>query len=133
MALVDAGISVSGFITSSTIAIGQKSTSSSSDMDVDGSQNSSTLILDPTSEQSQDAHSLLTVAWDQRGRKVLNNYKLSYTQDYSLDPNLQDELFWSAIELGKKSAAKILNFQRQTIKQKVLYEASSGASATEAV
>lgn len=131
MALIDAGISVSGFITSATVAIGIKNTSDPSTMDVDKKENYQTLILDPTAEQSLRANSLLTIAWDHRGRQVLNSYHLAFQPDFSTEPNQQEELFWSATDLAKKSAAKILNFQRQTIKQKVLYEASAGLPAAE--
>lgn len=124
MALIDAGISVSGFVSSATVAISSKSLSAASGMDVDSKTSESDISLDPTAELAKKAGALMTIAWDQRGRQVYSEYKLQYDPDTPVDADEQDEKYWRAVELSKKASAKILNFQRQTMQQKVIYESS---------
>jgi ribonuclease PH len=132
MALIDAGISLSGFVTSTTIAIMDKGATNGISMAVDGQQEDSQFILDPTANQASAARAMLTVAWDQRGRQVLSSYKLNYDKQMPTEPSNQEDYFWTASELGSKAAAKVLAFQRQTITQKILYEGSAGLPSTSA-
>lgn len=123
MALIDAGISVTGFVSSATVAVPINHLTKDGSMAVD---NENDLLLDPTAEQAKNAGALLTVAWDQRGRQVYSAYKLQYNPDIAVDADEQDEKYWRAVELSKKASAKLLNFQKQTIQQKVTYESSYG-------
>lgn len=133
MALIDAGVSVSGFISSATIAFPSSRPSSEGGMAVDAKEDEHDLLLDPTSEQTQSASAVLTVAWDNRGRQVYSAYKLQYDPDVPVDADEQEDKYWRAVELSKKASAKILNFQRQTIQQKVVYETSFGLPDSKAV
>lgn len=132
MALIDAGISVSGFVSSATVAISSNSHSTGSGMDVDSKTTESDILLDPTTAQAKKAGALMTIAWDQRGRQVYSEYKLQYDPDTPVDADEQDEKYWRAVELSKKAAAKTLNFQRQTMQQKVIYESSFALNDTKA-
>lgn len=129
MALIDAGISVSGFISSSTVAIASNSSIQSGQIPADGELSSDGFFLDPTNEQIEISHGLLTAAWDHRGRQVFRSYKMNYDPSLTGNEGEQEDKFWQATDIAKKAAAKLLNFQRQTIKQKVLYEASAGLPA----
>jgi len=132
MALIDAGISVSGFISSSTVAIAPSSPKPGQ-MSTDDDLASAGFFLDPTNEQVEISRALLTVAWDHRGRQVFQSYKLNYDRELEGNEGEQEDELWHATEIAKKAAAKLLNFQRQTIKQKVLYEASAGLPYESAV
>lgn len=129
MALIDAGISMTGFVTSTAVAIFDNVASSESSMAVDG-ENAHDIILDPTDEQSKSARASLTVAWDQKGRQVLSSFNLNYEAKMRTKPAKIEDDFFRATELAQKAAAKVLNFQRQTIKQKILYETSAGVPTT---
>lgn len=127
MALIDAGISVSGFISSATIACPTVSGDNQDGMAVDAKESENDLLLDPTDEQSREADALMTIAWDQRGKQVFCDYKLKHSPSRSVDADAQDDQYWRAVALAKKASAKILNFQRQTIQQKVIYESAASS------
>lgn len=132
MALIDAGIAMTGFVSSATVAVGVPNLPSASEMAVDGPVDSD-LILDPNEDQSDQAHAILVAAWDQKGRQLLSSYKLRYNpKEEQKSPGEQEDSYWRATGLANKAAAKTLNFQRQTIKQKLLYESSAGLPSSTA-
>lgn len=127
MALIDAGVSVSGFVSSTTIACPEVPSQDGSGMKVDAKDSEKNLLLDPNDEQSRSSGATLTIAYDQRGKQVFSDYKLKYDPSASVDADAQEEQYWSAVSLAKTASAKILNFQRQTIQQKVIYESAASS------
>lgn len=104
MALVDAGISITNFIGSSTIALSKENNH----------------IIDPDLETIKSSSSYAVTAWDQNGKQLLSWYRNNDNKTKEQAKQIKD--YWKLIELGKQASAKIIDFQQQTIKQKLLYE-----------